>query len=753
VVQVSIRHPELANTATLNAPYPGRFAGAADASAIDLGQLLEVLRARWMIIAAFVAVCVGLGGLVVVMTPKTYTATVSILLDSAPRGTPGSEASLQPSTPDSTLIDTQVRVFASDVVLRRVAQQENLGDDPEFVSTAPGLRQRLMALIGIGKTAGDTARDRVSQATGALLRAVTVKRSEKTYVVDVDVSTRDPEKSARLANAIAGAYLADKRAASSQTNRRDTAWLNQRITELQTRLLEAENRAQDFRARNNLVDANGKNLVEQDLAEAFADVAKAKGRVADAKARADMLRTAVATGRIPELGDVTRYASLERLRAQATDLGRQEANLRTTLGERHPALRELQSQIATVRQQMTQEMRRIADLAQADYQMAERAAAETDRRVGAAREATQRANQVMVRLRDLERDVEASRDVYQKFLRSREALADDGGDGLTARVIAPAQVPAAPSAPKTAAIMFVALAAGLFFGSGGALAADYIVGLRPAPVSRRGAPIGRSTKLEAVGSDDSTDLQVLGTFPRVASWRVSLGRLLDFMLLSKAETSRSRYNLLIEADRNPSGGIARSARELYVALAGRPVRRTNRTSSIVLVAAVEAGAGTSVTASSLAFVAASAGRSVLLIDGNPEAPALTALIAPNARANLIDLHGSFRPIYHVEGTSGIIDVVPILANEEEVCFRIAQDHAYEPIAGINGHYDFVVIDGPALRGTEDDRDLVAAADRLVLVARDGTQGNISIEDLLEDLGLAPAKFAGTVLTKSARTAA
>jgi cellulose biosynthesis protein BcsQ len=173
---------------------------------------------------------------------------------------------------------------------------------------------------------------------------------------------------------------------------------------------------------------------------------------------------------------------------------------------------------------------------------------------------------------------------------------------------------------------------------------------------------------------------------------------------------------------------------------------------VVLVAALEPGAGTSVTASNLAFVAAKAGRSVLLIDGNSDRPSLAALVPAGAQANLINLQGTYRPIYRVQGQSAPLDLVPMMPDEEELCFRIAQQRAYEPIEGMNGRYDFVVIDGPVLNGGDEDRELAAVADRVLLVVPDASKSRVSVDDLIYDLDINKAKFAGVVVTFPGRSA-
>ena len=89
-------------------------------------------------------------------------------------------------------VESQARVIASDNVLRRVVASEGLDRDPEFMRGA------------LAEQYGPIA------ALNELQRRVQVKRSERTYVVDISVTSEDPEKAARLANAIAQTYLAEQ---------------------------------------------------------------------------------------------------------------------------------------------------------------------------------------------------------------------------------------------------------------------------------------------------------------------------------------------------------------------------------------------------------------------------------------------------------------------------------------------------------------------------------------------------------------
>ena len=328
---------------------------------VDLADIVAILRRRaWMIALALMATT-GLALAYLVVTKPLYTASVAFLVDARSRPPIGSEAQPPPQTPDAALVESQVKLIASDTVLRRVVEWEKLDADMEFAPTTPGLRTRLFALVGLAKIDSGPA-DLKLRALDALQRAVTVKRSERTYVIDVEVATREPDKSARIANAIARAYIADLQAASAASAERSETWLRGRLTELQGRVEAAERRAQAFREENGLVNANGKSVSEQELADLSAQLTAARARASETRARWEQTRRLSAGGRTPDgVGDGLKSGVMERLRQQQAEIIRQESNFRTTLGPRHPAYIEVQQQLADTSRLIQEEARRLVD--------------------------------------------------------------------------------------------------------------------------------------------------------------------------------------------------------------------------------------------------------------------------------------------------------------------------------------------------------------------------------------------------------
>ena len=677
---------------------PARATEAAT-EGVDIVELLAILRGRWRIILAYALAALVIAGVYVLVAPKLYTATTSILIDVRARTPLGSDpALLTPSSPDSVLVESQVKVISSDAVLRRVAEAEKLGDDPEFVPTSGGFVSTLIGMAGIGGPRAP-ADDRAGRAASALARVMVVKRSERTYVMDVEITTRDPQKSARLANAIAAAYMADQQDGKVEGVRRNGEALRKRLAELQTRVQDAENKAEAYRQQNRIFNANGKLVSDQELSDAATALIQAKTKTADAKSRREQIEKIIASGRVPDaVNDVLRSPTMDRLRGQYADIVRQEANYRATLGARHPAYIEVQTQLHDIGALIGAEVRRISAAVGNEYDAARANEANVDRQVEGLKRGAASTNTALIRMRELDRDVDASRQAYEKFLRAREALTDDTVDSLTARVIAPAQAAASPSSPKTFPVLVLALMAGFSLGVAHAFLDEYR--------SRRSAPL---PAMPRTASAFPRGLERIGVFPAVRA--PALGRFAAWRKSAPGQPPAAEQIL-----HAPPPSYALAARGLYESVTHLlEARETHHGTPMLLVTSVEAGDGKTSVAVNLARAAAQTGERVLLIDGNAERPRLSHLIAPDEPPNLVDLGGAMRLIYRVPGASDDdLSVVPIMASEARVVDRLLRNDRLPILDGIDGHFDLVIVDGDVW-GADATMDFAAEAASLVLI--------------------------------------
>jgi succinoglycan biosynthesis transport protein ExoP len=95
---------------------------------------------------------------------------------------------------------------------------------------------------------------------------------EKSRVINHRFLSEDPELAARVANAIADAYLVRQREAKQDQARSAGEWLSGEIDSMRKKVEDAEAKVEDFRAKSNLlVGTNNTTLSAQQLGDVNAN--------------------------------------------------------------------------------------------------------------------------------------------------------------------------------------------------------------------------------------------------------------------------------------------------------------------------------------------------------------------------------------------------------------------------------------------------------------------------------------------------
>ena len=691
----------------VSAPGPG----------FDLQQAMRQIWRGKITVLITTAAALLLAVLFIVLAPHKYTAVTQILID--PTDLHGVGSDLTPANPANDAaalqVESQVRVLTSDTVLRRVISAEGLDHDPEFIGSTSWF----------GRSSAHV--DNAITALNALKRDVQAKRAERTYVVDISVTCRDPAKAARLANAITRAYLAEQTYVRSEAARQVSQSLSSHLNELKERVHEAENRVENFKVNNNIFSAGGQLISEQQLAELNNQLGTARARTAAAKARLDQVErlqaSGVETGAFPE---AVQSQTIAMLRTQYAEVMRRQAEQMTTLGPRHPAVIEIKAEAERLRRNIDDEIHRIALSARSDYEGA-RANEET---LAANLERLKRnavaTNEAMVSLRELERDVLASRAVYEAFLvRARETGEQERIDTKNIRVISPADVPLRRSFPPSNFLIAVgALLVGAAAGVGIVLRGP---GSPPAETKPRGSGVlgswfgalaSATSKLRPAARDTSA-LPILAVLPNVD---VSYG-------LSAAEDPKSHFAAEIQK-------VHDAVREGHKGR-GNP--------SVLVITSTDED--DTVAVALMLAAAATVKQSVLLIDADVERRTLSALDADHTDAGLIDVATGRRKLADVvvRDADTNINLLPFVApgSRRNGSLREADvKKAFEQTKS----FDMVIVAAIRLNGEPCTRLFASLVDHIILVARADEQNTEAIERLMADLGRDARKVRGAVLT-------
>ncbi|TGV78220.1 lipopolysaccharide biosynthesis protein, partial [Mesorhizobium sp. M00.F.Ca.ET.158.01.1.1] len=142
---------------------------------------------------------------------------------------------------------------------------------------------------------------------------------------------------------------------------------------------------------------------------------------------------------------------------------------------RHPSMMAAQQQLRDTRQLIARELARIAAAAETDYERALANQQALEAKVAGMKSKSLDTDQASVKLRELQRDLEAVRTVYANYLqRAQETREQTSVNSTNARIISQAMPALKKSWPPKGLLIFGAIFGGLALGIGMALIAEYL---------------------------------------------------------------------------------------------------------------------------------------------------------------------------------------------------------------------------------------------------------------------------------------
>ena len=470
-----------------------------DAGLLDVRQIVTVLRSGYRTIGISLGIALLCGAAYLVVTPKTYQAETVLLIDPKLPNIAPSAAVTDGVGQDAAMLESQVEIIESRQLLFPLFQDLKLADDSEFAGS--GLLSRILGSRQSGAQAEQNAFDKFTEA-------LKVERRGLTYILTIAFKSKDPDKAARLANAVAQRYVSEQIAKKSGTTRNATSMLEGRLVELRAGVDKAERAVEDFKASQGFVGfSQGPALFESELMQASQQLSAATATQSAAEARYKQLVAASKGG--PERFGAIDSVTAAQLRSQYNAREAELRRLTNTLGARHPNIQSQKLEMDELQRQMQREADRVVDGAKLDLDVANRNLAATKAKVDSLVETIRGMRQSEVQLRALDREAEARRKVLEEFLqRSRETGEQATMARPDAEVITAAVPPSKAAWPKGTVVLalagFIGLAAGIVttFLRGGATPHPAVVQpAAPEPAYRRPARAPAPSLLSQIGSE------------------------------------------------------------------------------------------------------------------------------------------------------------------------------------------------------------------------------------------------------------
>ena len=429
---------------------------------IDLGGLFGAIWRKRMRVLLATAACAGVAFVGAnLITPK-YKSEARLLIEARePAFTTGQDRAQGGEQPtfDELGIASQVQLLQSADLIKQVARNMKLYELDEFDTMAkPSAISDLLVLLGFKKNPLDLPPE--ERVLKEFVEKLAVYQVERSRVIGIEFSSKDPALAAAIPNEMAKVYLSLQSGAKLDTNSEATRWLEPEIANLREKVREAEQKVAEYRSQSDLLPT-GENatFAVRQLNDISAEVARVRGERASAEARAESVRAVLKNGGAPDtLTDVVGSQMIQRLKESEAQIQGQISDLSTSLLDGHPRLKGLRSQLAGIRGQIKAETQKILTSLENEAKTAGIRETQLTQQLNTLKANAARAGEDEVGLKALEREAAAQRQLLETYLaRYREATSrtDSSSTPADARVISAAVEPTEVSFPKVIPITIV----------------------------------------------------------------------------------------------------------------------------------------------------------------------------------------------------------------------------------------------------------------------------------------------------------
>ncbi|KQR70850.1 polysaccharide biosynthesis tyrosine autokinase [Rhizobium sp. Leaf341] len=717
-------------------------AGGNQFDVLDIEWMLGIARRQWRVVAAG-AFLAALAGLIYVMTAvPLYTADISVLLDSEKNQLVEELSMSGAGLEDETALLSQVEVLTSETIGLAVVDKLKLGEDPVFMAEPRSILGTVLApvraLMSIpkwfaSKQVEDDAAARRAQAQLILSRNMSVDRVGKTYVLRIGYTSPSPQMAAKIANAIGDAYVVDKLNSKYESTRRASAWLQERIVELRQKALETDLAVQKFRTANGLVSTGSQLVSDQQLSELNTALITAQAETAKAQARLDRIQSIVSSGQSDAIvTDVLDSSVSTELRKKYLDSAKLEGEISKKLGPNHVQAVRLRAEMAEYKRLMFEEVNRIAESYRSEVDVAAAREKSLQDSVSKATNISATANETQVQLRELERESDTYRTLYQTFLqRYQEAVQQQSFPVTEARIISSASAPEKASYPRKPLVLALFVIMGAAAGTGIGAFREF-----RDRFFRTGDQVRDILKQEYLGAaplvieskQPRNTLQVGEVNPRLINKQSSISDyVLDNPLSAFAETLRS----------------AKIAADLSIL--------SNKCKVIGIVSTLP-GEGKSTVSTNFAELLASQGNRTVLIDADLRNPGTTRMLARHAQAGILEIlldDKAPQDVLLSNPRTKLAFLPAVIKHRVPHSSELLISPAMRGlIAKLSQHFDYIIVDLPPVGPVVDARAMASTIiDAFVYVVEWGQTARRVVRHTLNTEPQIASKCLGVILNK------
>ncbi|RJY08727.1 GumC family protein [Aurantiacibacter aquimixticola] len=658
-----------------------------------LEHYFYLARRKWKLIAAILLGFLVLGLVVTMLTTPQYRSTARIEISQIDTNVADVEGvDRQRPIMERAYLQTQYELLESRSQAERVARAARLQSDPAFLE-AYGLSPE--ATIPMGTIIAILRRD------------VTIDPVVGSNLVDIRFTSPDRELSAKIANTWAQQFITSNFDRLFGSNVQAREYLSERLSEVRESLEESESELIDYATSRQIVQiGNGGNgtegdgvsrtLVSDELETLNSQLANATAARIEAESSSLSPRSASSE----TLGSVAAF------RRQLASARAELADVSSRLGDQHPAVIALRSQIEELESAIATETRRASSESQRNVASARANERALRQRIASLKSEFLREQQAGVQFAILDRDVRTNRELYDALLQQYKNLGAAGVGRNNMAMVDAAEVANNPVEPNLLSNLLIFLAMGTL------------------------ASLGMLYAIESVDNgftdtaqvESELGLPLLGAIPRTSG-------------ISPAEELEMRSSELYES--------YTTARSNLSFLTNQGIPKT------LMLTSSRAAEGKSLSAFALSKLTAEQGKRVLLIDGDMRNSGLGKYIDVENTVGLSNLLAGEE--LEADGIISLsedkFDVLPSGRVPPNAAELLAGPALSALMQKFRSRYDHVIIDGPPVLGLADVQEMGRVLDGVVMIIEAGGSKQRAVRQALKRVQKNGTRVYGALMTK------
>lgn len=699
---------------------------------LDIREWLRTLRRHKALIIAITVIGVVLTFLVLNDLTPRYTAVSKVMIKSQDSRVVDFESVMAGIGSDTAAVASQIEILTSESLVGRLVDEANLVEDPEFnpyldqgeTSWAKQLADETKAFISntlaaIGlipreKEETLSPEEQAARERAAVIRAfrddLVVEPVRMTYVIRIAATSVDPKKAADIANTLANLYIVDQLEAKFEATEQANNWLSTRLDDLRQEVVQAESLVNDYRATHGLGNTDDRSLVEQQLNEANSQLTLTRSDLAAAQANYDQVQNLLNNEGVASAAQVLANPLIQDLRSQEAEAKRRLAELSTRYGDRHPDIINAKAEIADIQATIQGEVAKIVQNLANEVAVARARVASIQGTVNQLSERFNVEQSDTVRLRELEREADATRQLYDTMLsRYKEVSEQEDIQEPDARLISEAPIPLDPSWPNKKPIIAVAGIAFLLFGGALAFLLEHL----------------RS------GYRNLNDIQQATGIPG----------LLEMPLLRRSAKSPADQLM-----KDRTGAYAEAVRRLQTALA---LSNVDQPPKVICVVSSVPEEGKSTLVSSLGRSSTLGGRKTVIIDCDCRRPQQHRLAKASRNPGLTEVLAgeiSLDEALVVDSESGVV-ILPSGHDVPNPANLLQSQKMRDVLNDLRQRFDLILVDTPAILAISDGLVAASISDATVMMIRWEKTPREVAGSTIQQLRQAGANLIGVVLAQ------